>query len=187
MYEVNLEVYTRKGDSGETDTANGSRIKKFNPIIEWEGTLDELNSVIGLARSHIKFEDIKNDLVQVQFDLFHLGEHVLTRGQGRRLREDGVKWLEERTNFYFKEVGEIKLFVLPGGSSEAAFLQFARTVTRRAERITVELNESEKLDKIILQYMNRLSSLLFVMALVSNKRQGIKELIFPWPNPENKK
>lgn len=179
-------MYTRKGDSGDTDSATGQRIKKYNPVIEWEGTMDELNSIIGLARSYIKFQDITEDLLRVQYDIFHLGEHVLVRGEARRLRDDAVSWLEERTNNYFKEVGEIKLFVVPGGSMESAYLQFARTVTRRAERLTVQLNDFLPVDKLILQYMNRLSSLLFAMALVANKRVGFKENIFPWPNPERK-
>ncbi len=179
-------MYTRKGDSGETDTVTGERAKKYNPVIEWEGTLDELNSVLGLARSYVKYQDIKDDLIKVQLDIFHIGEHVLAKGQARKLREDAVAWLEQRTNSYFKEVGPIRLFVLPGGSMESAYLHFSRTVTRRAERLTVQLNDSIGIDKSILQYMNRLSSLLFSMALVCNKRAGIEEIIFPWPNPEKK-
>lgn len=175
-------MYTRKGDSGETDTADGQRIKKYNPLIEWEGTLDELNTVIGLARSLIKHQDIIDDLIRVQFDLFFIGEHVLAKGRSRRLRTDSVEWLEQRTNSYLKEIGEIKLFVLPGGTPDSAYLHFARAVTRRAERLTFQMNEDMEIDKEILQYMNRLSSLLFSMALVCNKRAGIRELIFPWPN-----
>jgi len=106
-------VYTRRGDSGETDNATGQRIKKDNPIIEWEGTLDELISHIGFSKSQVKWEDIRDDLTTVQLDLFHLGEEILTSGNGRKLRDDGVSWMEGRIATYLKEVGNVKLFVVP--------------------------------------------------------------------------
>ena len=177
-------MYSRRGDSGETDTATGKRLKKDDPIIEWEGTLDELIGHIGYSKVQLPWDDIRNDLSEVQMDLFHLGEEILTSGKGRKLREDGVSWMENRIGIYLKEIGEVKLFVVPGGSREAASLQLSRAVTRRAERRLVELNETQKVNPLTLQYLNRLSSLLFMMALASNKRNKIPETIFPWPNPE---
>jgi ATP:cob(I)alamin adenosyltransferase len=177
-------VYSRRGDSGETDTSSGNRIRKDNPIIEWEGTLDELIAQIGYSKVQISWVDIRDDLSKVQMDLFYLGEEVLTSGKGRKLREDGVSWMEGRIASYLKEIGEIKLFVVPGGTQEAASLQLSRAVTRRAERRLVELNLIEKVNPLSLQYLNRLSSLIFMMALVANKRNKISETIFPWPNPD---
>lgn len=176
-------MYSRRGDTGETDTPSGKRLKKDDPIIEWEGTLDELISQIGYSRVQLSWEDMNSDLSLVQMDLFHLGEEILTRGNGRRLREDGVSWMEGRIAVYLKEVGEVKLFVVPGGTKEAASLQLSRAVTRRAERRLVELNSVDRVNPLSLQYMNRLSSLIFMMALAANKRDKISETLFPWPNP----
>ena len=180
-------MYSRRGDSGETDSTSGKRIKKDNPIIEWEGTLDELIAQIGYSKVQISWDDVTTDLSQVQMDLFHLGEEILTSGTGRKLRDDGVSWLENRIAVYLKEIGEIRLFVIPGGSREAASLQLSRAVTRRAERRLVELNTVQKVGPLSLQYLNRLSSLIFMMALVANKRNQIGEKLFPWPNPEKVK
>ncbi len=178
-------MYSRRGDKGETDTPSGKRVTKDAPVIEWEGTLDELIAQIGYSKVQLPWEDMKNDLSQVQEDLFHLGEEILTSGNGRKLRAEGVSWMEGRISTYLKEIGEVKLFVIPGGSREATTLQLSRAVTRRAERRIVELSLSEKINPLGLQYMNRLSSLIFMMALAANKRNGIKEVLFPWPNPEN--
>ena len=177
-------MYSRRGDTGETDTPSGKRLSKDTPVIEWEGTLDELISQIGYSKVQLSWDDMKSDLHQVQLDLFHLGEEILTSGNGRKLRDESVSWMEGRINTYLKEIGEIKLFVVPGGSQEAATLQLSRAVTRRAERRLVELNVDQKCNPLSLQYMNRLSSLIFMMALAVNKRRKISETIFPWPNPE---
>lgn len=177
-------MYTRRGDSGDTDTVTGPRIRKDAPLIEWEGTLDELISQLGYSKIIVTWEDIRSDLTQVQLDLFHLGEEILTSGNGRKLREDGVSWMEGRIAEYLKEVGEIKLFVVPGGCEESASLQLSRAVTRRGERRLVELNSVQEVKPLSLQYLNRLSSLVFMMALAANKRKGISEKLFPWPNPE---
>lgn len=177
-------MYTRRGDKGETDTASGERIRKDSQLIEWEGTLDELISNIGFAKTFQKDEDVVSDLTTVQLDLFHLGEEILTKGKGRELRKDSVKWMEERISSYLKEIGPVKLFVVPGGSSSAASLQFSRAVARRAERRLVELSQKEDVNPLILQYMNRLSSFLFMIALACNRRKGIEETYFSWPNPQ---
>jgi ATP:cob(I)alamin adenosyltransferase len=179
-----LLVYSRRGDTGETDTPSGKRVTKDTPVIEWEGTLDELISHIGYSKVQLSWDDMKSDLSQVQTDLFHLGEEILTSGKGRKLRDEGVSWMEGRIATYLKEIGEVKLFVIPGGSREAAVLQLSRAVTRRAERRLVELNVMEKVNPLSLQYMNRLSSLIFMMALTANKRRKFTEVLFPWPNPD---
>jgi cob(I)alamin adenosyltransferase len=180
-------VYTRRGDTGETDTASGKRVTKSSLIMEWEGTLDELISQIGVSKMNAHWDDFNEDLGKVQLDLFHLGEEILTEGRGRRLRNDAVSWMEERISSYLKEAGQIRLFVVPGGSTEAAMLHLSRAVTRRAERRIVELNNAERINPLVLQYLNRLSSLLFFMAILANKRKGIEETVFPWPNPESKR
>lgn len=178
-------MYTRKGDEGRTDTASGRRVTKASLIMEWEGSVDELISQIGVAKLSVHWDDIKDDLDIVQMDLFHLSEEILTSGKGRKLRRDGVSWMEDRIAVYMKETGKVKLFVVPGGSKEATILHLARAITRRAERRVVELNKSEIIDPLLYQYVNRLSSLLFAMAVVANKRKGVEEVLFPWPNPDS--
>lgn len=177
-------MYTGRGDKGITDTASGERVIKSNPIIEWEGTLDELIAQLGVSWSECKYEDIRNDIFTVQRDLFTLGEQILTDGEGRKLRDDAVKWLEDKIHLYQKEIGEIRLFVIPGGEKVASSLQLSRAVTRRAERRLTDLSLQKKIDPLILQYMNRLSSFLFFISLAANKRAGFKERLFEWPNPE---
>ncbi|MCL4412238.1 MAG: cob(I)yrinic acid a,c-diamide adenosyltransferase [Candidatus Thermoplasmatota archaeon] len=177
-------MYSGRGDKGMTDTSTGQRVSKSDQLMEWEGTLDELISQLGVSWSDCEFEDIRNDIYTVQRDLFALGEEILTEGQGRCLRADGVSWLEDKIKAYQKEIGEIKLFVIPGGSKTSSSLQLSRAVTRRAERRLIELKLSRKINDLIPQYMNRLSSFLFFIALASNKRNNFRERLWEWPNPE---
>ncbi len=176
-------MYTGKGDKGETDTGTGERVNKGSMIIDLEGDLDELNSFVGYARALSKWEDIKSDLEEVQRDLFTVGEHITLKGRGRTLDETRVKWLEDKIAIYSKEVGKVTLFVLQGGSQEAATLHIARTVCRRAERDVTRIASEREVAKSIQGYMNRLSSLFFYHALVSNRRLGVQEEIWPLKYP----
>jgi ATP:cob(I)alamin adenosyltransferase len=148
-------------------------------LIDIEGTVDELNSFLGLAMEFSRWNDIKSDLDRIQNNIFTLGEHVLTESNGRKLSEDDVTWLEDRVNFYRKEIGKIVLFVIPGGSKESSALHVARTVSRRLERLLVLYAHEKKQPDVVMKYANRVSSLLFMLALASNKRQGIEERIWP--------
>jgi len=142
-------------------------------------TLDELNSFIGFALSKIPWEDMKKDLERVQYELFAIGEDLSTNGEKRKIDINYVKWIEERTVEYRKESGPVKLFVIPGGSEEASSLHIARSVTRRIERNAVKYSkEIPEINKMIIVYLNRLSSLLFAMALVANKRRNIEEKVY---------
>ncbi len=171
-------MYTRRGDLGETDTGRGGRLGKDSLIVEMEGTNDELNSFIGLARAMMSWEDMGEDLARIQRDIFTMGEHIIKAGTGRSLTEEHTKWLEERVDYYRKEVGPVHLFVIQGGSQEAAYLHVARTVCRRYERMVVSGKEIMEISPHVLSYANRLSSVLFMMALASNKRKSIKEEIW---------
>lgn len=171
-------MYTRRGDQGETDTGRGERLGKNSLIVELEGTNDELNSFIGLARTKVPWEDMKEDLGQIQRDLFTLGEHIIKAGSGRSLSEDQTKWLENRVEHYRREVGPVHLFVIQGGSEAAAYLHVARTVCRRYERMVVSGKDMLEISPHVLTYANRLSSVLFMMALASNRRLSVKEEIW---------
>ncbi|MCL5987629.1 MAG: cob(I)yrinic acid a,c-diamide adenosyltransferase [Candidatus Thermoplasmatota archaeon] len=171
-------MYTRRGDKGETDTGTGVRVTKGSHIIDAEGDIDELNSFIGFALVNAKWDDIRNDLMAVQEDLFTCGEHITAQGKRRTIKDERVRWLEERIDIYRKEYGKIKLFVVPGGSVESTSLHMARTVCRRLERDLVKAKDEFPVEPVIEQYINRLSSLLFFHSLIANRRLGIEERIW---------
>lgn len=171
-------MFTRKGDTGQTDTSTGKRTSKGDLVVAVEGTSDELNSFIGLARSMVEWDDIREDLFTIQEDIFTAGEDILADGKKRTITEDRVKWLEERVYKYKEEIGKIQLFVVPGGSRESSVLHVARTVARRFERSIVAASTMKEINPQVMSYANRLSSLLFMHALAANKRKGITEKIW---------
>jgi cob(I)alamin adenosyltransferase len=171
-------MFTRRGDQGETDNGLRVRIGKDSPMVDLEGTFDELNSFIGNALINTKWEDIKNDLIKIQNDVFVMGEDLTAESKHRTIKDEDVKWLEQRVLEYRKEIGKIKLFVIPDGSLQAVSLHMARTVARRTERLAVFVSKQMTMNKYIMIYLNRLSSMLFMQALVSNKRLGIVERIW---------
>ena len=168
-------MFTRSGDDGKTNVIN-KRVGKDSPLVNMLGDLDEVNSFLGLAHAKLPWEDMRNDIERIQHELFAIGEELSTGNI--KITQDNVKWLEERTIAYRKESGPVKLFVIPGGSEEASYLHVARSVTRRAERNAVKYSKEIEFDKWIIVYLNRLSSLLFSMAIVANKRKGVEERIY---------
>ena len=171
-------MFTRRGDTGETDTGLRERVSKGSALVNVEGTLDETIAFIGNALALTLWDDIRNDLRQMQDDLFTLGEHITTSGKGRKIVPERTVWLEERVKVYRSEIGKIRLFVVPDGSQQATSLHMARTVSRRLERYAVSVTRELQLEMPILTYLNRISSLLFMLAIVSNKRQGLEERIW---------
>jgi len=171
-------MFTRRGDYGETDTGLRVRVGKDSPLVDLQGSLDELNSFIGNALINTKWDDIKEDLIKIQNDVFVIGEDLTAESTHRTIKEEDVKWLESKVFEYKKEIGKIRLFVIPDGSIEAVSLHMARSVARRNERLAVGLSKQMPVNKYVLIYLNRLSSLLFMHALLSNKRLGIEERIW---------
>ncbi|AHC51788.1 ATP--cobalamin adenosyltransferase [Sulfolobus acidocaldarius SUSAZ] len=168
-------MFTRSGDDGKTSIAN-KKVGKDSPVVELLGDIDELNSHIGYAITRLSWEDMKEDLQKIQVHLFEVGEDIASDSKKKKIDESYVKWIEERTLAYRKESGPVKLFVIPGGSEEASLLHITRTVCRRVERNMVRYSkEIEELNKQNIVYLNRLSSLLFAMALVANKRKNVQE------------
>jgi ATP:cob(I)alamin adenosyltransferase len=171
-------VFTREGDNGSTNVIN-KRVGKDSPLVNLLGDLDELNSYLGYLVSKLPWEDMKNDIKKVQYTLFEIGEDLSTNGVKKRITMDYVKWLEDRTVAYRKETGPVRLFVIPGGSEEASLIHITRSVCRRIERNTVKYSkELPEMNKMIITYLNRLSSLLFAMALAANKRKGVEENVY---------
>ena len=168
------KVYTRTGDSGQTGLVGGKRLPKDHPRIEAYGTVDELNSVIGLALSFLSQKEAskrrgKLELIleAIQQKLFDTGSELATlpgdeyEGQITLQAED-AEWLEEIIDAMNDELQPLKSFILPGGTSLNAFLHQARTVCRRAERDILKLNQIDLVNQEIIKYINRLSDFLFV-------------------------
>jgi cob(I)alamin adenosyltransferase len=161
-------IYTRAGDAGETSLGDGERISKADPRIEAYGTVDELNAFIGFALAADVPADMREWLELVQNDLFDLGADLCVplEDERERLRvtPGQVERLEELCDLVNERLEPLKSFVLPGGSEVAARLHVARTVCRRAERLSVALAESSSVNPTAIAYLNRLSDLLFILA-----------------------
>ena len=168
------KVYTRTGDSGKTGLVGGKRLPKDHPRIEAFGSVDELNSVIGIALSYLvqkevskRREKMESILEAIQQKLFDTGSELATlpgdeyEGQINIKAEDS-EWLEEIIDAMNEELQPLKSFILPGGTSLNAFLHQARTVCRRAERDIIKLNQIDLVNPEIIKYINRLSDYLFV-------------------------
>ena len=174
-------MYTRTGDKGETSLFSGERVPKNSLRVDAYGTVDELSSWIGYTRSLIEEDDeIDSILEKIQRDLFLVGAELATRPkesnrQKMQVTQAMVKVLEEEIDRLDAELSPLSTFIVPGGTHAAAALQVARAIGRRAERKAVALAQSEKLNPALVQYLNRLSSLLFVLARVVNRRRGIEE------------
>lgn len=177
-----MKIYTKKGDAGETSLFGGNKTKKSNVRISAYGTVDELNSTIGMVLSY-SLSDLGIEILeQVQNDLFVVGATLATpdpeKSRIDQVGDSEIKGLETWIDKLEEDLPQLKSFILPGGGGAGSTLHFARTVCRRAERETVQLSESEEIPADAIIYMNRLSDLLFVLARYENRQQGEKET--PW-------
>ena len=165
-------IYTRAGDAGETSLGDGSRVPKTDPRIEAYGTVDELNSLLGLVLAGDLPAEFRSWLERVQNDLFDLGADlsVPLEDERERLRvtTEQVERLEELCDLVNEELEPLKSFILPGGTETAARLHVARSVCRRAERLAVDLAAKGSVNPAALAYLNRLSDLLFILARAAN-------------------
>lgn len=177
-----MKIYTKTGDKGETSLIYGERVLKDDARVEAYGTCDEANSLIGLAMVAIPKEEKWKDFLKtfhlIQTKLFHVGAELATP-KGRKvawpITEDDVLYLEKKIDQWDKSLESLANFVLPGGSQAGATLHLARAVVRRAERKTIAINRNEEVNPIVIQYLNRLSDLLFVAARYANDQLGQAE------------
>ena len=187
------KIYTRTGDDGTTALGTGERRKKYDLRVAAYGTLDETNSVLGIARLHTG-DDAALDaaLSRIQNDLFDVGADLTMPGKGKgpggaRLTVTAaqVEWLEAEIDRLNDELEPLRSFILPGGSAAAAYLHLARTVCRRAERLIAELNDrpDESVTPEVLKYVNRLSDFLFVAARHANDK-GTRDVL--WKPGQNR-
>ena len=174
-----MKIYTKTGDDGTTSLFAGGRVHKYSARIRAYGEIDELNSVLGLARSNDSTNVFSATIVRLQELLFILGADLATPRTASnpipRIEEGDTKWLESLIDNYETDLEPLSSFILPGGSLLAATLHLARTVSRRAEREIVLLSEQEDIGHLVLPFVNRLSDLFFVMARVANHRLAVTE------------
>jgi cob(I)alamin adenosyltransferase len=193
-----MKIYTRTGDKGETGLIGGKRVSKDNSRIIAYGSVDELNSHIGLVisllslKDKVLFRDIINLLTRVQNDLFIIGSDLAdprslseTQTQNQlktpRVTKNMISHLEVTIDKFEMQLTPIAFFILPGGSIESSSLHISRSIARRAEIATIALSKSETINLNIIVYLNRLSDLLFVCGRLVNKGLGVEDLA--WTNP----
>ncbi len=181
------KLYTRTGDRGETGLFGGRRVPKDHPRVAAYGTIDELNSVLGVASSFIRQRSLVNLLQSVQNELFNIGAELASDRPVRRAKDAAgvfrldaarTRRLEALIDDYDARVPPLRTFVLPAGTTAASLLHLARTVCRRAERAVVTLDRSERLNPHLIAYFNRLCDLLFVLARYLNKAARRRELVW---------
>jgi cob(I)alamin adenosyltransferase len=178
------KIYTKTGDDGRTGLFGGGRVSKDDLRVEAYGDVDELNAVIGAARSVEMMPRIDEVIAPVQRDLFAIGALLATphpeehkkQLEKARIGDKRIAQLEQAIDDGEEELEPLKAFIMPGGTPKAAALHVARTVCRRAERAVVRLSKVEEVPPVVVIYLNRLSDLLFVLARVANKRAGAGEV-----------
>lgn len=172
------KIYTRTGDDGTTGLGDGSRVEKDHVRVEAYGTVDELNSHLGMLLSYPLPDNIRTCLVAIQHDLFDLGGELCIPGH-LALTAEATQRLETQLDAFNAPLPPLKEFILPGGSPAAAACHIARTVCRRAERRVITLiNSGEDVNHDALTYLNRLSDLLFVIARTLARLEGGQEVLW---------
>ena len=184
-----MKIYTKTGDKGETGLFGGERVSKNSPRINAYGTIDELNSFIGMVIIEVKDEKVKKDLNEIQNKLFTVGTDLATpdtnKNKKLKIKRTPPEYASEMENLidtYSLKLEELRNFILPGGSKGAALLHVCRTICRRAEREVVALNEEVKIGSNIIIFLNRLSDLFFVLSRYENKISNIPDVIW---NPKH--
>ena len=179
-----MKIYTRTGDDGTTGLIGGSRVKKHNIRLESYGTIDELNSYVGLIRSMLNDRKTDQVIELIQNKLFVIGANLATEESigiiKRQLpcNKSDIEMLEQEMDKMNNELPELRNFILPGGSQVSSFCHVARTVCRRAERRIVELSENAEVDANLIKFVNRLSDYLFVLSRKVNLDQKVPEILW---------
>lgn len=177
-----MKIYTKKGDQGETSLIGGVRVKKHELRIDAYGTVDELNSNVGLLRDQNGLGDYRSQLIEIQDRLFTMGSHLANHPSSKielpQFKKEDLDQLEEWMDEMDSSLPEMKSFVLPGGHPSVSICHITRCVCRRAERICVLLADNENIDPILIKYLNRLSDYFFVLSRRIAHNLNIEET--PW-------
>jgi cob(I)alamin adenosyltransferase len=171
------KIYTRTGDKGTTGLGDGARVDKDSLRVEAYGTVDELNSAVGLVLSADLPDEVRSCLTRAQHELFDLGGELCMPGT-TLIPDRYVEGLEQSLDAFNEDLPPLKDFILPGGSEAAARCHLARTIARRAERRVISLAHNETVNEATIRYLNRLSDLLFVIARVLARADGGTEVIW---------
>ncbi len=177
---MSFKIYTKTGDAGETSLFGGKRLPKNDDRIDAYGTIDELNSFIGWLRDSVEKEELKNNLKEIQDRLFTIGSNLASDPSKNMITPDvieaDVEFLEQQIDAMEEQLTPLKHFVLPGGHSSVSICHVCRTVCRRAERCIISLSQSEKVEEIIIRYVNRLSDYFFVLGRKISQDVGAEEV-----------
>lgn len=178
-----MKIYTKTGDLGETALYGGKRVSKGALRIETYGTVDELNAYVGLLRDQEVNQSRKNTLIEIQDRLFTIGSILATEPHNTKVKiphlmASDVAGLEKEIDLMESDLSPMKSFILPGGHPSVSFGHITRTVCRRAERFVIRLHEEEKIDPLVIQYLNRLSDYLFVLCRKMTSELNAEET--PW-------
>ena len=178
-----MKIYTKTGDQGLTSLIGGTRVKKSHLRIETYGTVDELNSYLGLVRDQPVNGSRKAFLLEIQDRLFTIGAALASDPERSRMKlpalvETDIEALEKEIDVMEEHIPPLKVFVLPGGHQSVSFCHIARCVCRRAERLVIALQEESLVDELVIKYLNRLSDYLFVLSRMMSHELGAGEN--PW-------
>lgn len=176
-----MKIYTKTGDLGTTSLFGGKRVSKADLRIDAYGTVDELNSFLGLVRDQEVNVKRKETLIRIQNSLFVMGSILATEPGNAKvkipsLQEAEILFLEQEIDVMESELAPLRFFILPGGHSSVSFCHVARTVCRRAERLVTALHDQESIDPLVIKYLNRLSDYLFVLSRKMSKELGVEEV-----------
>ncbi|MFT5572889.1 MAG: cob(I)alamin adenosyltransferase [Cryomorphaceae bacterium] len=171
------KLYTRTGDDGTSGLSGGERIAKNHERMNAMGSVDELNSVIGLLISKLDDQELEAIFIEIQHDLFNIGGEI-SMPPHSFIKEEKISGLEAKIDWFNESVEPLKDFILPGGTEAAAVCHMARSIARRAERDVVTLHQLEPVCDTTRQYLNRLSDLLFAAARIINLRLGKDDVMW---------
>ena len=175
-----MKIYTRKGDSGQTSLIDGDIVNKHNLSVDAYGTIDELNSFLGLLKDYIKDDKIKDILNNIQIKLFSIGS-ILASGKNQnisakvKIEKKDVVYIELEIDRLNENLPELKNFIIPGGHKISSYSHVCRSICRRAERKISELNNKSSIDSNILAYINRLSDFFFVLSRFLKHSDNVSE------------
>jgi cob(I)alamin adenosyltransferase len=176
-----MKIYTKTGDNGQTSLVGGTRVSKTELRIEAYGTVDELNSYVGLLRDQEVNNDRKDILKEIQDRLFTIGSILASEPEQTKkripdLHESDIELLEKEMDKMDENLEPMRFFILPGGHQSVSFGHLARTVCRRAERIVLRLAQDSEVNELVIKYLNRLSDYLFVLCRMMIKDLNIEEI-----------
>ncbi len=178
-----IKIYTKGGDKGETSLLGGTRVPKYHERIDAYGTVDELNSFVGLLRDLNSNDHYKKILLGIQQKLFIAESHLASDKAENVaklpiLSDEDISILENEIDKMNKELPELRSFILPGGHPVVSYCHIARTICRRAERLTIKLGEKYEIDGLIVKYLNRLSDYFFVLARKLAKDLKVEDVLW---------